>query len=152
MVAIEDALVLGCDSANLSLGSGSPGFSFSAGATDLLFSASLPAAAKTWLIIPLGIMSFVLFYAVFRFMIVKMNLKTPGREDAEVTWPKDEAAYGAGADGKYVPAEGKIAADLLQIRAEAVPLPVSVRYAWTDWSDQANLCGENGLPLEPFCL
>ena len=58
----------------------------------------------------------------------------------------------AGADGKYVPAEGKIAADLLQIHAAAVPLPVSVRYAWTDWSDQANLCGENGLPLEPFRL
>ena len=31
MVAIEDAIVLGCDSANLSLGSGSAGFSFSAG-------------------------------------------------------------------------------------------------------------------------
>ncbi len=58
----------------------------------------------------------------------------------------------AGADGKYVPAKGKIAADLLQIRAAEVPMPVSVRYAWTDWSDQANLCGENGLPLEPFCL
>ena len=57
------------------------GFSFSAGATDLLFSASLPAAQKTWLIIPLGIAAFVVFYAVFRFMIVKFDLKTPGRED-----------------------------------------------------------------------
>lgn len=57
------------------------GFSFSAGATDLLFSASLPAAAKTWLIIPLGIAAFVIFYVVFRFMITKFNLKTPGRED-----------------------------------------------------------------------
>ena len=57
------------------------GFSFSAGATDLLFSASLPAAAKTWTIIPLGIAAFVVFYAVFRFAIVKFNLKTPGRED-----------------------------------------------------------------------
>ncbi len=57
------------------------GFSFSAGATDLLFSASLPAAQKTWMIIPLGIAAFVVFYAVFRFMIVKFDLKTPGRED-----------------------------------------------------------------------
>ena len=56
----------------------------------------------------------------------------------------------AGADGRFVPAEGKIAADLLQISASTVPMPVSARYAWTDWSDQANLCGENGLPLEPF--
>ncbi len=57
------------------------GFCFSAGATDLIFSASLPAAAKTWLIIPLGIAAFVIFYVVFLFAIKKWNLKTPGRED-----------------------------------------------------------------------
>ena len=57
------------------------GFSFSAGAMDLLFSASLPAAAKTWLIIPLGIAAFIVFYFVFYFAITKFNLKTPGRED-----------------------------------------------------------------------
>lgn len=57
------------------------GFSFSAGATDLLFSASLPAAQKTWMIIPLGIAAFVVFYVVFRFAITKFDLKTPGRED-----------------------------------------------------------------------
>jgi PTS system N-acetylglucosamine-specific IIC component len=59
------------------------GFCFSAGATDLLFSASLPAAQKTWLIIPLGIAAFVVFYVVFRFAITKFDLKTPGREDEE---------------------------------------------------------------------
>ena len=57
------------------------GFSFSAGLTDLIFSAPLPAAAKTWLIIPLGIAAFIVFYVVFRFAIVKFDLKTPGRED-----------------------------------------------------------------------
>jgi len=36
MVAIEDAIVLGCDSANLSLGSGSAGFSFSKGYEDIM--------------------------------------------------------------------------------------------------------------------
>ena len=60
------------------------GFSFSAGATDLLFSASLPAAAKTWLIIPLGIAAFFVFYFVFLFAIKKWNLKTPGREDDDI--------------------------------------------------------------------
>ena len=59
------------------------GFSFSAGATDLIFSASLPAAQRTWLILPLGIAAFVVFYLVFRFSIVKFDLKTPGREDDE---------------------------------------------------------------------
>ena len=57
------------------------GFCFSAGATDLLFSASLPAAAKTWLILPLGVAAFVVFYLVFLFAIKKFDLKTPGRED-----------------------------------------------------------------------
>lgn len=57
------------------------GFCFSAGLTDLIFSASLPAAAKTWTIIPLGIAAFVVFYVVFKFAIVKWDLKTPGRED-----------------------------------------------------------------------
>ena len=57
------------------------GFCFSAGATDLVFSASLPAAQNTWMIIPLGIAAFIVFYAVFRFAIVKWDLKTPGRED-----------------------------------------------------------------------
>ena len=57
------------------------GFSFSAGAMDLLFSSSLPAAQKTWLIIPLGIAAFAVFYFVFYFAIKKWDLKTPGRED-----------------------------------------------------------------------
>ena len=61
------------------------GFCFSAGATDLLFSASLPAAAKTWLIIPLGLAAFVVFYAVFKFAILKWDLKTPGREDDDAS-------------------------------------------------------------------
>ena len=59
------------------------GFCFSAGATDLVFSASLPAAAKTWMIIPLGIAAFVVFYFVFYFAITKFDLKTPGREDED---------------------------------------------------------------------
>ena len=57
------------------------GFSFSAGAMDLLFSSSLPAAQKTLLILPLGIAAFIVFYVVFLFAIKKFDLKTPGRED-----------------------------------------------------------------------
>ena len=60
------------------------GFAFSAGATDLLFSSSLPAAQSTWQIIPYGIAAFVIFYLVFRFMITRFNLKTPGREEDDV--------------------------------------------------------------------
>ncbi len=57
------------------------GFCFSAGLTDLIFSSSLPAAANTWLIIPMGIAAFAVFFAIFWFAIKKFDLKTPGRED-----------------------------------------------------------------------
>ena len=68
------------------------GFCFSAGATDLIFSASLPAAAKTWLIAPLGLAAFVVFYLVFKFAITKWDLKTPGREDDQESELKIELA------------------------------------------------------------
>ena len=57
------------------------GFSFSAGATDLFFSSSLPAANNIWMIIPLGIAAALVFFVVFYFAIKMFDLKTPGRED-----------------------------------------------------------------------
>ncbi len=36
------------------------------------------------MIIPLGLAAFIIFYVVFRFAIVKFDLKTPGREDDDV--------------------------------------------------------------------
>ena len=59
------------------------GFSFSAGLTDLIFSASLPAAKNTWLIIPLGLAAFAVFFLVFQFCIRRFSLSTPGRETKE---------------------------------------------------------------------
>ena len=65
------------------------GFSFSAGLIDYVINWSL--ATKPWLIIPIGLVFAVIYYSVFRFVITKFNLKTPGREDdadeleAEVT-------------------------------------------------------------------
>ncbi len=67
------------------------GFSFSGGVTDLIFSSSLPAAARTYMILPLGLLAFVLFYAVFRFFILKWDLKTPGREDEAAAPPGAKA-------------------------------------------------------------
>lgn len=73
------------------------GFSFSAGLTDLVFSSTLPAAKNTWMIIPLGVAAAIIFYVVFRFAIVKFNLKTPGREDDD----PDEVSDGALANNDY---------------------------------------------------
>ena len=76
------------------------GFCFSGGVTDLIFSASMPAAAKTWLILPLGAGAFLLFYAVFRFAIPRWNLKTPGREEESTAAPVIPESTGSGG-GKY---------------------------------------------------
>ena len=76
------------------------GFSFSAGATDLLFSASLPAAAKTWMILPLGLAAFAVFYLTFRIVIRKFDSPVPGREE-------DEPAEGSEAEKEEDKTEGK---------------------------------------------
>ncbi|WP_315308291.1 glucose PTS transporter subunit IIA [Pseudoramibacter alactolyticus] len=59
------------------------GVTFSGGLIDLIFFGVLQGNAKTsWLLlIPCGIVYFLLYYLIFRFLIVKFDLKTPGRED-----------------------------------------------------------------------
>ncbi len=55
------------------------GFSFSAGLIDYAINWSL--ATKPWLIIPIGLVFAVVYYTLFRVVITKFDLKTPGRED-----------------------------------------------------------------------
>lgn len=57
------------------------GFSFSGGAVDMVLSSFTPLAQNPWLLIPVGIVVGIIYYVVFRFVITKFNLKTPGRED-----------------------------------------------------------------------
>lgn len=42
-------------------------------------------ATKPLLIIPIGIVLFLLYYFIFRFLIIKLDIKTPGREDETIT-------------------------------------------------------------------
>ncbi|MDR1468741.1 MAG: N-acetylglucosamine-specific PTS transporter subunit IIBC [Spirochaetaceae bacterium] len=59
------------------------GFNFSAGFIDLMLSTNAPMALRPWLIVIPGLIYAGIYYAAFRFIIVKFNLKTPGREDDE---------------------------------------------------------------------
>ena len=59
------------------------GFNFSAGLVDWVLSFKAPFAQNPILLIPIGIVYGVIYYAIFRFVITKFNLKTPGREDDE---------------------------------------------------------------------
>ena len=55
------------------------GFGFSAGAIDYVLNFGI--ATKPLLIIPIGLGYAVIYYVLFRFVIRRWNLKTPGRED-----------------------------------------------------------------------
>ncbi|MBQ9301842.1 N-acetylglucosamine-specific PTS transporter subunit IIBC [Butyrivibrio sp.] len=59
------------------------GFNFSAGFVDWFLSFKAPMAVNPWLLIPVGLVFAVIYYVVFRIVIVKFDLKTPGREDDE---------------------------------------------------------------------
>ncbi|MEU2347768.1 PTS transporter subunit EIIC [Modestobacter sp. NPDC049651] len=61
------------------------GFSFSAGAIDYLL--NFGQADKPLLIIPIGLAYAVVYYVLFRFVIRKWNLRTPGREEETADAP-----------------------------------------------------------------
>ena len=56
------------------------GFSFSAGVFDYLL--NLSRSHRPELLWPVGLAYSALYYGIFRFSILRFNLKTPGREDA----------------------------------------------------------------------
>ncbi len=55
------------------------GFGFSAGLVDFVLSSQNPLAVKWYMLIPQGLVFFVLYYTIFRFAIKKFNFLTPGR-------------------------------------------------------------------------
>ncbi|MBS6395771.1 MAG: PTS transporter subunit EIIC [Clostridiales bacterium] len=59
------------------------GFNFSAGLLDYLLAVNSPMAENPWLLLPVGLAFGALYYAVFKFCILKFDLKTPGREPEE---------------------------------------------------------------------
>ena len=61
------------------------GMTFSGGLIDLVLFGAMQGNAKThWIwIVVVGVVYFVIYYLVFRFMITKFDYKTPGRDDAE---------------------------------------------------------------------
>lgn len=56
------------------------GFGFSAGLFDYVL--NFGKATRPWMLLPVGLVYFAVYYGVFRYAIVKLNLATPGREGA----------------------------------------------------------------------
>lgn len=69
------------------------GFGFSAGLVDMVLASRNPLATQWYLLIPMGVVFFAIYYLVFRFTITKFNLMTPGRE---------LAVAGSAADGEDI--------------------------------------------------
>jgi PTS system N-acetylglucosamine-specific IIC component len=74
------------------------GFGFSAGLFDYVINFKL--STRPWVLVPVGLVYFVVYYAVFRYAIVKLNLATPGREPDEVV-ASQAVALPAGAGGAH---------------------------------------------------
>ncbi|MFD7918421.1 PTS transporter subunit EIIC [Streptomyces sp. NPDC059740] len=66
------------------------GFTFSGGLFDYLLGWS--HGEKQWLIIPIGLVFAVIYYVVFRVLITKLNIPTPGREPEDTIDDAAEAA------------------------------------------------------------
>ncbi|WP_415856520.1 PTS transporter subunit EIIC [Sinomonas sp. G460-2] len=59
------------------------GFTFSAGLIDFIL--NFGKAQNAWLLIPIGLAYGAIYYFLFSFVIKRWNLRTPGREDDEVS-------------------------------------------------------------------
>jgi PTS system N-acetylglucosamine-specific IIC component len=66
------------------------GFNFSAGMIDLILSAKAPMAENSWMILPIGVAFFLIYFFLFRFLILKFNLKTPGRETTDEEYEEED--------------------------------------------------------------
>lgn len=74
------ALLTGISAAVCALLPVRSGFNFSAGFVDWFLSFNAPMALNPLLIIPIGLVFAAIYYFLFRLMITKFNLATPGRE------------------------------------------------------------------------
>ena len=81
------------------------GFGFSAGFLD--YALNYSKATRPLLLLPVGALYFALYYGVFRFAILRFDLKTPGREDEPVGEEvADTAEVAGGRGGAFVAALG----------------------------------------------
>ncbi|MCG5105173.1 glucose-specific PTS transporter subunit IIBC [Oceanobacillus alkalisoli] len=77
------------------------GYTFSGGGIDFLLFGILPGQEPWWLAVIAGLVFAVIYYVIFRFMIQKFNLKTPGREAVN----GEDGNEGTAIDQNSVPAQ-----------------------------------------------
>ncbi|MGB3885196.1 N-acetylglucosamine-specific PTS transporter subunit IIBC [Gordonia sp. (in: high G+C Gram-positive bacteria)] len=85
------------------------GFGFSGGFVDLVLNWTNPMAENPWIIIVMGIFWFFVYFFVFRWVILRFQLKTPGREDDDPIDESEDAGSSTGfvgTAGKFIDALG----------------------------------------------
>ncbi len=102
MLFVVHAVLTGAAMVTMDLLNSRLGFGFSAGLFDYVLNFKL--ATNPWLLFPVGAVYFALYYGLFRFFILRFDLKTPGRE------PEESAAVLADVKGGNEQADGFIAA------------------------------------------
>lgn len=83
MLFVVHALLTGLSMALMATLDTRLGFNFSAGLIDMVLNATKSNTQGLLLIILIGIAYFVVYYALFSFLIRKLNIPTPGREPEE---------------------------------------------------------------------
>jgi PTS system N-acetylglucosamine-specific IIC component len=119
------------------------GFGFSAGLFDYVL--NFNKATRPWLLLPVGLVYFALYYGVFRYFIVRLDLKTPGREDETV--PVESAVADAAPEGRavaYIEALGG-PANLVTIDACATRLRLTIASQSVVNADQLKRLGARGV-------
>lgn len=71
------------------------GFGFSAGLVDFVLSSRLPLANMPYMLLVQGLVFGLIYYVLFRFLIQKFQLKTPGREEEAMETETEGAATGS---------------------------------------------------------
>ena len=65
------------------------GFGFSAGLIDFILSSRLPLANKPYMLLIQGLIFGLIYYVIFKTLIVKLNISTPGREELDMDMELD---------------------------------------------------------------
>lgn len=88
------------------------GFTFSAGLIDYLV--NLKLSTNAWLLLPVGLAFGVVYYLLFRILIVKLNLKTPGREEDDELVPSSDEVGSEAQSSSGAASQDSKAAKVLQ--------------------------------------
>ncbi|PMG25021.1 PTS glucose transporter subunit IIBC [Vibrio lentus] len=121
------------------------GFGFSAGFVDLVLSSQNPLATNWYMLLVQGVVFFALYYGIFRFAIIKFNLRTPGRgEEMEAEGETESPEALVSLTNNYIEAIGG-ADNILEVDNCITRLRLTVKDSSAADSDKLKKLGAAGV-------